>query len=131
MVIGTAGAYFTKNAIDPPPAWNELFFYRYGYAKVTAVNAERLEWEWIDSDTDEVIDKMVIIKNSEDTVPTSSTTPTPNSDDDKDLDSGIIAAIVICSVLGVVFIGSVLYFRYFRYQQEALLPGFKTSLLAS
>lgn len=29
MVVGTAGAMFTENALDPPPAWNELFFYEY------------------------------------------------------------------------------------------------------
>lgn len=59
-VIGTGGASFTINAVTPPPVWNERFFYEYGYARVTAVNASYLNWEWILASTGEVYDHMVI-----------------------------------------------------------------------
>ena len=55
MVVGTGGAGFTVNAVDPKPVWNELYFYEYGYARVTALSAERMDWEWINSSTSEVI----------------------------------------------------------------------------
>ena len=65
MVIGTGGAMFTMNAVDNPrPKWNEMFFYEYGYAKVTAVDASRLEWTWINSQTNEPMDSTVIIQSS-------------------------------------------------------------------
>ena len=29
LVIGTAGADFTKTAVEPKPEWNEDYFYRW------------------------------------------------------------------------------------------------------
>ncbi len=67
LVIGTAGADFTKNAEDGPPvsdltrlseymftdlvaqAWSELVFYRHGYSRITAVDANNLLYEWVDN----------------------------------------------------------------------------------
>lgn len=67
MVIGAAGAGFTKNAIpegEPGhPEWNEMYVYYYGYARVTAVNASYLDWEWVNVYTGEVYDHMVITQN--------------------------------------------------------------------
>jgi hypothetical protein len=63
MVIGTGGASFTKNAVNPPPAWNEMVMYEYGYARVTAVNASYLDWEWVLSSTGEVWDHVVITQS--------------------------------------------------------------------
>lgn len=60
MVVGTAGAAFTINAVTPPPDWNELFFYEWGYTRVRAVNATYLDWEWVNSQTNEIKDRMVI-----------------------------------------------------------------------
>jgi hypothetical protein len=60
MVVGTGGATFTKNALEPPPVWNEMYMYEYGYARMNAVNATYLEWEWVESATGEVHDRMVI-----------------------------------------------------------------------
>ena len=34
FVIGTAGAMYTKNALDPQPEWNSLTFYEYGYVYI-------------------------------------------------------------------------------------------------
>lgn len=42
MVVGTGGASFTKNAVTPAPDWNELFFYKWGYAVITAYNGSYL-----------------------------------------------------------------------------------------
>lgn len=63
MVIGTGGASFTKNAVEPKPDWNEMYMYEYGYARVTAVNATYLDWEWVLSSTGEVWDHMVITQD--------------------------------------------------------------------
>jgi hypothetical protein len=60
MVVGTGGAGFTKNAYSDKPDWNELYFYQWGYAKLTAMNASYLYWEWVDSQTGETVDRMVI-----------------------------------------------------------------------
>jgi hypothetical protein len=60
MVIGTAGAGFTKNSKSPSPDWNEMWFYRWGYARVTAINSTYLDWEWVESSTGIVYDHMVI-----------------------------------------------------------------------
>ena len=63
MVIGTGGASFTKNAVEPKPDWNEMYMYEYGYARVTAVNASYLDWEWVLSSTGEVLDHMVLTQD--------------------------------------------------------------------
>ena len=86
MVIGTAGAMFTKNAFEPPPEWNEMYFYEYGYARVVAVDSGRLEWYWVSSETNEIMDRMVIEK----------------SDSPSGLSAGEIAAIVVCVTVGVL-----------------------------
>jgi hypothetical protein len=63
FVVGTGGADFTKNSLNPPPDWNELTFYRWGYAKVTAFNSTNLYWEWIDSSNDDVIDRVMMVQD--------------------------------------------------------------------
>ncbi|CAE7714124.1 PAP9, partial [Symbiodinium microadriaticum] len=60
MVIGTAGAKFTVNYVEPYPDWCEMVFYRYGYARVQATSASRLEWEWVSALDDVVYDRMII-----------------------------------------------------------------------
>ena len=60
MVVGTGGAAFTVNAVDPPPDWNERYFYKWGYARVTAVNATYLSWDWVESSSGTVWDRMAI-----------------------------------------------------------------------
>jgi Iron/zinc purple acid phosphatase-like protein C len=63
MVVGTGGAGFTKTAESPGPDWNELFFYQWGYARVTALNSSYLNWEWVNSTTGIVIDHMMIYQD--------------------------------------------------------------------
>jgi Iron/zinc purple acid phosphatase-like protein C len=60
MVIGTAGAGFTENARTPRPEWNEMFFYKWGYARVVAHNSTYLTWEWVESSSGNVFDRMAI-----------------------------------------------------------------------
>ena len=60
MVIGTAGAGFTENAQTPRPEWNEMFFYKWGYARVVAHNSTDLSWEWVESSSGTVFDRMAI-----------------------------------------------------------------------
>lgn len=63
FVIGTGGAAFTINYVSPYPAWNEMVFYQYGYARVTAVNATYLDWEWVLNTSNEVLDHVVITQS--------------------------------------------------------------------
>lgn len=63
FVIGTGGASFTVNYVTPYPEWNEMVFYQYGYAKVTAVNATYLDWQWILNTNNEVLDHVVITQS--------------------------------------------------------------------
>ena len=62
MVIGTAGAGFTKNANDDDnkPEWNEMFFYKWGYTRIIAINATNLSWEWVESSSGIICDRMAI-----------------------------------------------------------------------
>lgn len=61
VVIGNAGASFTKNAATPPPAWNELTLYEYGYIVATAYNASVLGWELVASNLgNAVLDRVVL-----------------------------------------------------------------------
>ena len=62
-IVGTAGAAFTKNSVNPGPEWNELTFYVWGYTRVTAVNATYLDWQWVESSTGKVLDHMVITQD--------------------------------------------------------------------
>ena len=63
MVVGTGGAAFTVNYVTPYPEWNEMVMYQWGYARVTAVNATHLAWQWIEAQSGEVMDRMVIIQS--------------------------------------------------------------------
>ena len=60
MVIGTAGAGFTENAVIPKPEWNEMFFYKWGYARVTVYSSTELYWEWVEASSGIVFDRMSI-----------------------------------------------------------------------
>jgi hypothetical protein len=62
-VIGTAGASFTVTANEPKPEWNEMFIYEYGYARVTAVNASVLDWQWVHSMSGEVWEHVVLTQS--------------------------------------------------------------------
>jgi hypothetical protein len=62
-VIGTAGASFTVTAVDPKPEWNEMYMYEYGYARVTAVNASYLDWQWVHSMSGEVWEHVVLTQS--------------------------------------------------------------------
>jgi acid phosphatase type 7 len=83
MVVGTGGADFTENAVTPPPDWNELFFYEWGYARVTAVNASYLDWEWRNAESGVIVDHMVITQDD----PTQPWNIGSTNDDDDDNDN--------------------------------------------
>lgn len=64
MTIGTGGANLMFNTNATAPAWNELTFTKWGYALVKAVNATYLTWEWVESSTDMVLDRMSITQQN-------------------------------------------------------------------
>lgn len=117
MVIGTGGAKFTVNFVDPYPEWCEKVFYRYGYAKVAAVNSSYLQWDWIDASDNQIYDRMVITQNtifSSAWVLTSSISDRDNDNDDE-LSDVVIAFIAIGCIFVFVFIS---LFAYRTLQSE-------------
>ena len=62
MVIGSAG-----NGPDPASmnyTWSEKYWdYMFGYALLTATNATHLDWKFINSANNEVVDRMLITQN--------------------------------------------------------------------
>jgi hypothetical protein len=132
MVVGTAGAKFSVNYVDPYPDWCEQVFYRYGYARVIAYNASYLDWQWVDSEDHIVYDKMVITQDDPTkpfVLPTDDDVPPPvddNTGDDEDdtttdttsdssksngwgslstVEQGFSITAVIVVIIGVVILG--------------------------
>lgn len=61
LVVGSAGAGFTKNAVGAP--FSEVVFYEYGYLRVTAVNRTHLSCEFQEAqDGKGVLDRFVIVQ---------------------------------------------------------------------
>lgn len=116
MVIGTAGAKFTVNYMEPYPEWNEQVFYRFGYAVVETVNSSYLSWEWIGALDNVVYDRMVITQNldlpwvlpdSED----DDSNNVNNKDDDNNvkLSTGQITGLLIGVIVGTAIISVAFY----------------------
>ena len=89
FVIGTAGAMFTENAVDPKPAWNSLTFYEYGYVKATASDQYSLKWEWINSISGQSMDTVYIYKSQ------------PNTDDNDDSTDKLL--LPLTTIYAIVF----------------------------
>ena len=96
------GAGFTVNFVEPYPEWNEMVFYRWGYARVTAVDANTLEWKWINGIDNEMYDRVKITQNLTDSweLPESTSTSSDQSDDD-DMPAGVMAAIYAAAAIGI------------------------------
>ena len=61
LVVGSAGAGFTKNAVGAQFA--EVVFYEYGYLRVTAVNRTHLRCEFQEAQEEKgVLDRFVIVQ---------------------------------------------------------------------
>ena len=119
FVIGTGGANFTKNAFfnkSSPlyPVWNELFYYQYGYARVEAINASYLAYEWVLNDDGSILDRTVIYQAD----PFASFDPSSKDDDDDSTSSSMpklstpfIIAIAVVVPAVVILFGIFLYCR--------------------
>lgn len=63
-VMGAGGADFTKNAnFAQPPPWSEFVTYAWGYARVTAHNSSAMSWEYVDSSTGLLVDRVTIVQD--------------------------------------------------------------------
>ena len=103
MVIGTGGGTFTKTAYygSERPEWNELTFYRYGYARIEAVSAEELQWQWVEGNTSIIYDRMAIYKDPNPLCQAGkSDDDNSSNDDDGALSPGNTAAIVVSVLVG-------------------------------
>lgn len=98
MVVGTGGARFTVNYVTPYPNWCEMVFYKFGYARVEAVNATYLTWDWVQSSDGQVLDRMSISQSG------TKWTSADDSSDTTTLASGEKAAIYTAGALMVILI---------------------------
>lgn len=123
MVIGTGGAKFTENFVEPYPAWCEKVFYQYGYARVIAVNESYLKWEWVDASDNIIYDQMVITQTTDFSEPwVLSSQPdddaqTSGNGDSTSLSDVTIAFIVI-GCMFFVFIAGLFAYRMIRSETE-------------
>jgi hypothetical protein len=60
--IGTGGAGFSTNIITPQPDWACVVSFWHGFARMTAVNASALHWQFINDINGEVGDEAWIMK---------------------------------------------------------------------
>lgn len=112
MVIGSAGngpTYSNKQYEWSEASWDNM----YGYAVVTAVNATYLQWEFINSATDEVLDNVAITQNF-------SVWKLPHSDH-SDLDYNPHAQLVVVIIGTIVVVLSLLgAYMHHRHTKRAL-----------
>lgn len=100
------------NYVEPYPEWNEMVFYRWGYARVQAVDANTLEWEWVSGLDNEVYDKMRITQNVTESwvLPDDTTTSSDEEGNDDDgLSTGSMIGIYVASALVVSVVSIGLY----------------------
>jgi hypothetical protein len=92
--------------VEPYPEWNEMVFYRWGYARVRAVDAFTLEWEWMSGIDNTRYDKMKITQNlTGDSwvlpAETDTDTDTSSSGDNDDLSTGALVGIYVAAAVGI------------------------------
>lgn len=104
MVIGSAGngpTYSNMQYEWSEASWDNM----YGYAVVTAVNSTYLQWEFINSATDEVVDRLVITQNF-------STWKIPKTGDlDYDPQAQLVIVIIGTVIVFVSLIGAYIHHR--------------------
>ena len=59
-IVGTGGANLMESVNPVQPVWNELNFFKWGYAIIEAVDNTELTFRWVESSTEDVIDRMKI-----------------------------------------------------------------------
>ena len=122
MVIGTAGNGpddATRNYTWSEKYWNKLF----GYAILTAVNATHLDWKFINSANDAVVDRMILTQNftswPDHTDVIAPTTTTHSKSGWNSLSSSAQAGIISAIVIVIILVMSVFIFR--RLQKKTSL----------
>lgn len=101
------------NYVEPYPSWNEMVFYRWGYARVTVTDANSLDWEWVSGFDNEVYDKVRITQNVTDVwvLPETTTTSSDSGGggDDDGLSTGALVGIYIACALVIAVVSVGLY----------------------
>ena len=104
--------------MEPYPEWNEMVFYRWGYARVKALDASTLEWEWVNGFDTQRYDKMKITQNltfsdagvDSWVLPADvDTSSTGGDDDDEDLSTGALVGIYLAGALAIAVVSVGLY----------------------
>ena len=60
--IGTGGAGYSTNIIDPQPDWACVVEFWHGFARITVHNASALHWQFVNNLDGEVADEAWIVK---------------------------------------------------------------------
>jgi len=109
--------------VTPPPAWNELTMYVYGYVVATAANASYLSWQFVSSDTGEVLDRVVITQDAEQpwVLPDSSGSGSGSADDGSAASN--LYWLFLLLVVPVVLVPAWLYLRHSRASAAAKSRG--------
>ena len=96
--------------MEPYPEWNEMVFYRWGYARVQAIDANTLQWDWLDGVDNAVYDRMVITQNVTDSwvLPESDTTTNSDGESD-DLSTGALVGIYVAAGIVIAFVSIVVF----------------------
>jgi len=120
QVAGTGGADFTpNNNVANPPPYSEFVFFKYGYARMTALNATDMKWEWIHNEDGSIIDRVWLKQSANLTapwvLPASSNTPA------SPLSGGAKAGIAIAVV--VLVLGAAGYFLWTKKCRRAPSAG--------
>lgn len=116
LVVGTAGAGFTRNSVDAP--FSEVVLYEHGYLRVTAANRTHLNIEFQETqDGKGVLDRFVIVQEDWEAAAggAGSATPaaaTPDASSEAkwrsengDLRQSVVTAATIAALEGAALIG--------------------------
>jgi hypothetical protein len=103
LSVPTIGGAFTVNDVDPPPDWNELLFYRYGYGRLESVDANTLTWQWV-ANNGTVMDRVTITQVYDDIPWGSNPNPstTSSSTTPRQLTKEVVGTVISCMLLLLV-----------------------------
>jgi hypothetical protein len=64
ILVGTGGAGYSTNVESAQPAWNEEYFFEWGYGRITVYNASALQWQFVADSNGTVLDSAWILKSA-------------------------------------------------------------------
>jgi hypothetical protein len=62
MVVGTAGASYSTNIMDPQPPYTEFVSFTHGFAHLTFVNDSAAQWRFVNDTDGSIVDQFWLLK---------------------------------------------------------------------